>query len=83
MEKKLLAPEEIQEIKDLRSERFKLVEQFGEIEINIQDLEFLKQELIKQLKFLKEKEINIGKKMQDKYGDGTIDINSGEFISSI
>jgi hypothetical protein len=83
METKVLTQEELQQIKDVRQEKSILVEQFGLIEYSIQDLEQQKQLLNSSLSDLKQKEIELGKTLQEKYGDGTINVEKGEFTSSL
>jgi hypothetical protein len=78
----VLTQEELQEIKDFQDRRQILMQQFGVIEFNIQDLESQKQQLIAELNNLKQQEIQIGSKLQDKYGEGTINIDKGEFTSN-
>ena len=82
MEKKVLTPEEIQSILKLQKIQAKLVEDFGLVEYQIQSLTQQKQELISELDLYKQQEIQLGKVLQEKYGDGTIDLEKGEFISS-
>lgn len=76
---KVLTQEELQELKNTQSKRAELVERFGIIELTIQDLELQKDDLIKELSDLKQQEIEIGGKLQAKYGKGTINIERGEF----
>jgi hypothetical protein len=83
METKVLTQEELQQIKDVRQEKSILVEQFGLVEYSIQDLEQQKQLLNSSLSNLKQKEIELGKTLQEKYGDGTINVEKGEFTSSL
>jgi hypothetical protein len=83
METKVLTQEELQQIKDIRQEKSILVEQFGLVEYSIQDLEQQKQLLNSSLSNLKQKEIELGKTLQEKYGDGTINVEKGEFTSSL
>jgi len=83
METKILTQEEVPKIKDVRQEKSILVEQFGLIEYSIQDLEQQKQLLNSSLSNLKQKEIELGKTLQEKYGDGTINVEKGEFTSSL
>jgi conjugal transfer/entry exclusion protein len=78
----VLTQEELQEIKNFQDKRRTLIQQFGIIEFNIQDLESQKQQLTAELNNLKQLEIQIGSKLQDKYGEGTIDIDKGEFTSN-
>lgn len=83
METKVLTQDELQQIKDLQQDKSVLVEQFGIIEYSIQDLEQQKQSLKSALSDLKQKEIDLGKMLQERYGDGTINIEKGEFTSSL
>lgn len=81
MEKKVLTPEELSKLQELDNKRGQLVEQFGIIEINIQDLELQKEKLIEELSKLKAAELDLGGLLQQKYGDGNIDLSTGEVIS--
>jgi hypothetical protein len=83
METKVLTQEELQQIKDIQQEKSILVEQFGLVEYSIQDLEQQKQSLNSSLFNLKQKEIELGKTLQERYGDGTINVEKGEFTSSL
>ena len=83
METKVLTQDELQQIKDIQQEKSVLVEQFGIIEYRIQDLEQQKQSLKSALSDLKQKEIDLGKMLQERYGDGTINVEKGEFTSSL
>jgi len=83
METKQLTPEEVQTIKTIRQERSEITDQFGEIEILIQEYEMIKQDLKEKLSSLKKREVKVGQELQEKYGSGTIDIETGEFVSSI
>jgi len=83
METKQLTPEEIQTLKTIRQERSKITNQFGDIEILIQEYEIIKQDLIEQLSSLKKREVKVGQELQEKYGDGVINIEKGEFVSNI
>ena len=81
MENKVLTPEELSKLQELDNKRGQLVEQFGIIEINIQDLELQKNQLIEELSKLKAAELDLGGLLQQKYGDGNIDLSTGEVIS--
>ena len=82
MEKQVLTQEEIQSLKTIQSRQQALLSVFGDLEYKIQILELekqrLKQTLLKQL----EEEEQIGKQLQQKYGDGNINLEKGEFIPS-
>ena len=77
-----LTEQELNKIKETQQQRSVLVEKFGIIELNIQDLSLQKQEVLDDLKVLKAKEYNLSQELQDKYGIGTINIDSGEFIGT-
>lgn len=80
MGNKVLTQEEIQQLKNIREQNAQLVEQFGFIEYQLQSLFLQKEELSKNLKEVRLSEITLGKQLQDKYGDGTINLEKGEFI---
>ena len=82
METKVLTQEELQQIKDIQQEKLILTDQFGLLEYTLQDLEQQKHQLKITLSNLKQRETELGKILQEKYGDGTINIEKGEFTSS-
>ena len=82
METKVLTQEEITQLKAVQQERYSIIDKFGTIEIQFQELESIKQKLKLEYEKLKQKEEVLGKQLQDKYGDGTINLEKGEFISA-
>ena len=82
METKVLTQEEITQLKIVQQDRFTLIDKFGTIEIQFQELESIKQKLKLEYEQLKQKEEVLGKQLQDKYGDGTINLEKGEFVSN-
>jgi hypothetical protein len=82
METKVLTQEEITQLKEVQQERFSMIDKFGAIEIQFQELESVKQKLKLEYEKLKQKEEVLGKQLQDKYGDGTINLEKGEFVSA-
>jgi hypothetical protein len=82
MTTKVLTPEEIQSLKLIQDKRIQLVEQFGVLEMRLQDLEYQKEQLKTELRQLRQEEIKVGETLQQKYGDGSINLEKGEFISS-
>ena len=82
MTTKVLTQEEIQSLKLIQEKRIQLVEQFGVLEIRLQDLEYQKEQLKTNLKQLRQEEIKVGETLQQKYGDGSINLEKGEFISN-
>lgn len=82
MEIKVLTQEEIISLTQIRDKRNQLIGKMGENELQIQQLNLQKQDIIEELKGLIQFEIKLGKELQDKYGEGSIDLEKGEFISS-
>jgi len=82
MTTQVLTQEEIQQIQGLQSTRDQLTIDFGYIEFQIQELELKKESLVDALVQLKNQEIQIGKEISEKYGEGSINITKGEFTSS-
>ena len=80
MEKKVLTQEEIQSLKNIQNNQSLLIEQLGILEYRILVLEKEKQKLKQTLQNQLEEEEKIGKQLQQKYGDGNIDLEKGEFI---
>ena len=77
-----LSQEEIQTLTQLQSDQQTLINSFGEVEMQIQLAEIKKDSLVEALTSLKNKEIEVGKMLQDKYGNGTIDLESGIFTKT-
>jgi hypothetical protein len=80
MEKQVLTQEEIQSLKNIQNNQSLLIEQLGTLEYRILILEKEKQRLKQSLQKQLEEEEQIGKQLQQKYGDGNIDLEKGEFI---
>lgn len=81
MEIKVLTPEEIKQLKDIQKKSFEISMSFGEIEIQIQRILSKKEELKEELNKIISEEQILGQQLQQKYGDGKIDLEKGEFIS--
>jgi stress response protein YsnF len=79
MEKKVLTKEEIQSLTDLKTKFSQLVRVLGETEIQIMNLNLRKDQLKTDLVAIQEEEIKIGKELEEKYGNGTISLEKGEF----
>jgi hypothetical protein len=82
MTTKILTQEEIQSLKSIQEKRLQLTEQFGIIELRIQEFELQKEYLKDELKKLRQEEITTGETLQKKYGDGSINLEKGEFVSA-
>ena len=77
-EKKVLTEEEIKELKELKASFDGLVYSLGSIEAEINVLENSKIEIKKKLIELTDKEKSVAKKLEDKYGAGTLSLETGE-----
>ena len=80
MEKTQLSQEEITLLKEIQSTQEGLVTAFGNLEYQLQSLELQKEQVIEQLENLKKKETELGAALNEKYGNGTINIETGVFI---
>jgi hypothetical protein len=81
MEKTVLTTDELQSLKNFQSTRNQIINDFGIIEFQIQELKTQKEMLVKALANLKVEENKVSQELQEKYGEGNIDLTSGEFIS--
>jgi len=82
MTTQVLTQEELIQVQSLQSKRDQLTIDFGYVEFQIQELELKKESLIDALTQLKNEEIQVGKIISEKYGEGSINITKGEFTSS-
>jgi stress response protein YsnF len=82
MEKQVLSQEEIQKLTELKSQFNELVNVVGNVEIQIMDLQLKKEQLKSSLQSLQQQEITIAKELEDKYGQGSISLETGEFLPS-
>ncbi len=74
MGNKVLTQEEIQSLKTIQTNQLNLVQSLGTIEYQIQLLELDKQSLKVQLQKQVEEETKVAKELQEKYGDGNINL---------
>ena len=82
MEQVFLTKEEIEKLKNIQANESNLITQFDQLEYQIQTLNLQKENLKNNITSLQTESSNFGKELQDKYGEGTIDITTGEFIKS-
>jgi predicted nuclease with TOPRIM domain len=80
MDKIFLTQEELKTVGELNSQRTDLISKFGTIEFQIQTLELEKDKLTENLTTLNNKSISLGEELQKKYGEGNINIETGEFV---
>lgn len=75
-----LTNEELNQLKDLQQKQQVLVNNFGEIEFQIQVLELQKEKLVEQLETIKTEENQLANDLSKKYGNGSIDLEKGVII---
>jgi len=80
MEPKKLTEEEVSKLKNFQSEFQNLVEIIGNVEIQIMDLELKKEELKQNFNQLKQQELTLAKELKEKYGEGSISLETNEFF---
>ena len=74
-----LTEEEIQSLKVLQDNQFQLIEKFGQLEYQIQIFELQKEKLVEQLETSKVTENKVADDLNQKYGNGVINIQEGTF----
>jgi len=86
-EMKKFTEEELDKVNKLQSSSAQIILELGDAELQIflinEDLEKLheiKSQLHLQYKNLRSKEVELVTELNEKYGIGTVDINTGEFI---
>jgi hypothetical protein len=79
METIKLTQEEIDSLKSIQEANNNLMVSFGQLEMTFQSLKLQKESLVGTLASLKNKETEIGTQLQEKYGNGNINIETGEF----
>lgn len=78
MSDRKLTEEELQQVKSLKQEYNNLAVTLGDIELRIADLKEAKNNALEARKTINEKESNLAKQLQEKYGNGAINIDTGE-----
>jgi len=85
-----LTTEEITQLKTLQSDYAKLIAELGQVEVSILVMEkqieqiktAQKDPLYVRLGEIQQQESNVAKQLTEKYGDGQINLETGEIISS-
>ena len=81
METKVLTQEEIQLLKNLQNNQNLLVTSLGNLEYQIELLTLQRQNIKNEIRNQIEEETKISKELNEKYGEGSIDLEKGEFTS--
>ncbi len=86
-ENKKFTEEELKSITDIRDGNSRIVSDLGQVELQVfmvteelEKLEEMKSKLQIQFKNLQVQESELISQLNEKYGIGTVDINTGEFI---
>lgn len=82
MEKIYLTEEEKKEIIDIQTQENDYMVQLGQIEYQIQSLKSQKNTIGENLKQFDQRKTKFAQQLQDNYGEGSINIETGEFIKS-
>lgn len=82
MENIKLTEDELQKIKDLREQFGILTTNVGVAEVQIMELNTYKESLKVKVAELRKQEQEIYEELSTKYGNGTISLESGEFIKN-
>ena len=81
MEKKVLTQEEIAELKELKETFTQLTVVAGVVEMQSLNIKIKKEQLKLNLQDLQQKEAALAKSLEEKYGKGQVNLQTGEFIS--
>tara|TARA_R100001369_G_scaffold92137_1_gene135657 strand:+ start:1406 stop:1657 length:252 start_codon:yes stop_codon:yes gene_type:complete len=82
MEKKVLTEDEVLNLKGLREKYQSLTETLGVVEMQNLNIKIKKEQLKLSLQGLQKEEIELAKVLEEKYGNGEISLETGEFLPS-
>lgn len=79
MEPKKLTEEEIKDLRDLQQQSANLTQQLGSIEVAKLNLKSQREKVEEALEELRIKEQDLSQKLFNTYGNGSLDLEKGEF----
>ena len=79
MEKMFLTEDEKKQLIDLQTKETEILNKIGELEVNLKLLTSQKETKIQEATKLNEQKTKIAQQLQDKYGEGSINLETGEF----
>jgi len=82
MEKTVLTKEEIQQLSSLQEKQSDFVIQLGQVEYQINILERQKKSIKQQIENFEESQVQLAKQLETKYGQGTVNLENGEFVKT-
>ena len=74
-----LTEDEVKELTEIRNNFSNVTLMIGETEVGLTNLNARKEELINTLKKLDEKQGDLSKKLENKYGKGSVSLETNEF----
>jgi hypothetical protein len=80
MENQKLTSEEIQRVLKVQQDTNDIVVELGQVELALYNLQIRKEGIKLRLDELRKEELSLGQELTNKYGDGRINLDSGEFI---
>ena len=80
MNKQFLTPEELSKLNELNKKRTQLTKNFGSLEFDLQTIIIEKNKIIVELEKITKASEDIALELQKKYGEGNVNIDTGEFI---
>jgi len=80
MENQKLTSEEIQRVLKVQQDTNDIVVELGQVELALHNLQIRKEGIKLRLDELRKEELSLGQELTNKYGDGRINLDSGEFI---
>jgi hypothetical protein len=82
MSTKKLSKEEVSKLEEFQARNNEIVVGTGAAELRINALKVQKEELGKNFQILQKEQAEFGKELQEKYGDGNLDLEKGEFTAA-
>lgn len=82
MSKIVLTKEEINDLITLQQQQNEFIVQLGQIEYQISSLDKRKEEIKKLIDNFEENQLSMSAKLKEKYGEGTVNLENGEFIKA-
>jgi len=82
MEKTVLSKEEINKLSSLQQQQDNFVIQLGQIEYQKNLLDQQKDTTKQHIKSFENEQIQLAKQLEEKYGKGTVNLESGEFVKA-
>lgn len=83
METQKLTKEELEQLKEYQTKANEIVNTLGQIEIQKAILEGNSTSLLGEMADLREKQNTLAKQLQENYGDGDINLDTGEFTKRV